>query len=90
MSKKSEIGKNQRRRARNRLAKERIKAGIIGLRKAAGKGDAALAEEKLGGIAPALDRAARKGPLHKNTAARKKARLATKVNTLKQGSSEPA
>lgn len=84
MSKQSEIGKNLRRRARNRLTRNDIKAKSTALRKAVQAKDAGLAEEKQKDLMPVLDRAARKGVLHKKTAARKKSRLAAKVNSLKE------
>ena len=83
MSKKTGISINIKRRGRNKLVKAGVKDGGKDLRKAAQRKDAALAEEKLGELIPRIDRAARKGVIKKNAAARKKSRLTKQVNTLK-------
>ena len=45
--------------------------------------DVAVAESTVQGTISILDRAVRKGVLHKNTAARRKSRIATKLNRLR-------
>ena len=45
-------------------------------------GDAADAEATVGAATKILDRAVRKGVLHKNTAAHQKSRISTKLNRL--------
>lgn len=85
MSKKTEISKNQKRHGRNDDIKADARNSARELRKAVGRKDAALAEEKLGEIIPKLDRAARKGVLKKNAAARQKSKITKTVNSLKAG-----
>ncbi len=69
------------RRERNRLVKSALKT-------AAKKVESAVAEKEkdasdtLKAAVVALDKAARKGVIHKKTAARKKSRLTKKVNAL--------
>ncbi len=46
-------------------------------------GDVAVAESTVQGTVSILDRAVRKGVLHKNSAARRKSRIATKLNRLR-------
>ncbi len=88
MSKKSGISKNIKKRAYNKGIKEGVKSTARDIRKAGEAKDAASAETKLGEILPKIDRAARKGVMHKNTAARKKSKLTKKVNALKASSSK--
>ena len=45
-------------------------------------GDAAVAEKSVRDAVSTLDRAVRKGIIHKNAAARRKSRLTTKLNKL--------
>ena len=46
-------------------------------------GDVAVAEPTVKSAISILDRAVRKGVLHKNSAARRKSRIATKLNQLR-------
>ena len=46
-------------------------------------GDVAVADSTVQGAISILDRAVRKGVLHKNTAARRKSRIATKLHRLR-------
>lgn len=85
MSKKTAISKNHKRHGHNSGIKADIKGSARDFRKAAGKKDAALAEEKLGEIIPKLDRAVRKGIIKKNAAARRKSKITKTVNSLKAG-----
>lgn len=66
---------NVRRRARNRSVVTGIRHAVRDLRKAASTGTGAAAE-KLPHVVSALDRAVRKGIVHRNTAARLKSRVA--------------
>lgn len=49
-------------------------------------GDTAVAREAVQEAVVVLDRAAQKGIIHKNTAARRKSRLARKINRAEAGS----
>ena len=46
-------------------------------------GDVAVAESEVQGAISILDRAVKKGVMHKNTAARRKSRIATKLHRLR-------
>lgn len=70
------------RRERNRVAKSTLKTVAKKVETAVSAKDAAVAGTSLNDAVVALDKAARKGIIHKNTAARKKSRLAKKVNAL--------
>jgi small subunit ribosomal protein S20 len=83
MRKKKEVRKNIKKHAGNKAVKESVKISARELRKAADANNAALAEEKFGEISRKIDRAARKGIINKNAAARKKSSLAKKINSIK-------
>ena len=64
----------------NRTAKEAIKTKVIKARQAIAKGDAEGAKAGVAASIKALDKAAQKKILHKNTAARRKSRLVKRLN----------
>ncbi|WP_319526117.1 30S ribosomal protein S20 [uncultured Desulfosarcina sp.] len=72
-------GQNERRRMRNKAVQTRVKNVVkdVRLAVAQNEGDAA---EKLNAAKSAIDKAAKKGALHKKTASRKISRLARQVN----------
>lgn len=70
----------ERNRQRNVTVKTQVKTALKKAVEAA-KGKEGV-EDRLSAAASALDRAASKGVLHKNTVARKLSRLAKKVKTL--------
>jgi len=79
LSAKKRIRQNEKRRARNKTAKSRIKTRTRNVAVDAGAGDEAAAKEGLRRAASELDRAARKGVIHRRKADRRKARLARTV-----------
>ena len=81
-SAKKEIRQNIKRRARNRWRKGQVKQAVKTFDDAVHDGDAAKAAEQLKLCYKNLDRIAAKGTIHKNAAARKKARLAKRLNTI--------
>ncbi len=81
-SAKKRIRQNEKRRARNRWRKDQIKEAIKGFEVAIHDNDADKAAEQLKVCYKKLDKVAAKGTIHKNAAARKKARLAKKLNKL--------
>lgn len=83
LSAKKRIRQNAKRRARNRARKADIRTEVKAVLTAVSKGDAPAAEQALRKAAQRLDRVAAKGTIHKNTAARKRSRLARKVNAVK-------
>ncbi|MCK4436873.1 30S ribosomal protein S20 [bacterium] len=70
------------RHARNLRVKGALKALLKGLRRAIDLKKGEEARAILVKVSRALDRAASKGVIHKNTARRRKSRLAKKVNKL--------
>lgn len=73
---------NEKRRERNRRNRSRMRTAIKKLRAAIEAGDAKLAQELLPQTMSIIDKSIQKGIIHRNTAARYKARLTTRVNQL--------
>ena len=69
-------------RARNRKNLSQVKTQVKKLRAAIAKGDAEAAKKSLSETVGEIDRAAKKGVIHDNAAARYKSRLSRKVNAL--------
>ena len=69
-------------RARNRKNLSQVKTQVKKLRAVIAKGDAEEARKSLGQTLGEIDRAAKKGVIHDNAAARYKSRLSRKVNAL--------
>jgi small subunit ribosomal protein S20 len=74
---------NTERKTINRARKSQIKTQIKHLEEALSSGDAEKATEQYKLIVKKLDKTAATSTMHKKTAARKKSRLAKKVNALK-------
>ncbi len=72
---------NETRRVRNKGLRSELKTRERAAVDAARSGDAAAAEEALRIAQRRIDRAAAAGIIHKNTAARRKARLATQIRS---------
>ncbi len=75
-----EIRKTERRRQRNRLVRASTRTLTKNATRAIESGDA-NATQALNEAISALDKAAQKGVIHKNAAARRKARLAKKLKS---------
>ena len=73
---------NVSRRMRNRSTKSRIKNLVKNLRLAVGDDTGKVAKSDLDNAKSAIDNAAKKGVIHRKTAARKISRLSKFVNTL--------
>ncbi len=71
---------NERNRMRNRSRKAAIKTEARKFLDAIHDGDLDAARERFRLVTKRLDQTAAKGALHRNTAARKKSRLAAKLN----------
>lgn len=71
-----------KRRARNRRNLSQLKTHVKKLRAALGSGDAAAVKALLPETVSEIDKAAKKGVIHRNAAGRYKSRLAQKVNAL--------
>ena len=71
-----------KRKARNRQNVSKLKSQVKKLRAAIAKGDAEAMRTLLPETVSEIDRAAKKGIVHDNAAARYKSRLTLKVNAL--------
>ena len=74
---------NTKSRTTNRARKSQVKTQIKHLEAVLDKGDVEAASEQLRLVTKKLDKTASTSTMHKNTAARKKSRLARKLNSLK-------
>ena len=83
LSAKKRVRQNLRRRARNRARKDQIKEQVKTFNAALTAGDFTKAEAELSQVASRLDWVASKQTMHKNTASRKRSRLARKLNALR-------
>lgn len=76
------IRQAERSRQRNRAVKTRVRTAVKELRDAVAAGDADKAKDLLPKTASLLDTTAQQGSIHRNTAARTKARLQKAVSSL--------
>ena len=82
-SAKKRMRQNKQRRARNKWRKERVKLQIRTLLEAIRAKDLGTAEAEFRKTCSILDKVSSTSTMHKNTAARKKSRLASRVNALR-------
>ena len=75
-SQKKRIQRAARERLENRRRVSQVKTWFHRLEAAVGTGDAAAADEEYRALVSRIDRAVKTGALHRNTAARRKARAA--------------
>ena len=71
-----------KRNERNRQNLSQLKSQVKKLRAAIAKGDAAEASKALGETVSQIDKAAKKGVIHDNAAARYKSRLNRRINGM--------
>ena len=83
LSAKKRVRQTIKRRARNRFRKEQLKEQLKNFTSALVHGDIKKAEEELRKTAQRLDKVAAKHTIHKNTAARKRSRLAKRLNAAR-------
>ncbi len=83
LSAKKRVRQNLKARARNRARKAEIRTQVKAYTAALTSGDVGKAELELRKVAQRLDRVAAKGTIHKNTAARRRSRLAKRLNAAK-------
>ena len=83
LSSKKRVRQNEKKRAINRARKSQVKTQIGHFEEALSAADADKAVEQCKLVAQKLDRTAATGTMHKKTAARKKSRLAKRLNALK-------
>jgi small subunit ribosomal protein S20 len=74
---------NELRRLRNRMTKTRVKHIVKTVREEAAAAAKETASTKLNEAKSIIDKAAKKGAIHRKTAARKISRLSKLVNTIK-------
>jgi small subunit ribosomal protein S20 len=72
----------EKRTLRNRMVKSSVKTTIKKFETAVATGNFDVAKSLLPQVAHAIDKAAAKGVIHKNAAARKKSRLAVRLNAI--------
>src|ERR687885_2573321 len=91
-SSKKDARRSAARAARNRAVRSAVKTKINRFRRGLGERGAAAdgAEQLLVNAVSALDRAAAKGILHPNNAARRKSRLMKRLNSLGAAATAPA
>ena len=80
LSAKKRIRQNAKRRARNRWRRKQIKGAVDAFEASLQGGKVEEAKEQLQQVYRRLDKVAAKGTIHKNAAARKKSRLAKRLN----------
>lgn len=83
LSAKKRVRQNEKRRAINRARKSRVKTQIKRFETALASGDVKATSEQFRLVAQRLDKVASTSTMHKKTAARKKSRLAKRLNALK-------
>lgn len=83
LSAKKRIRQTAKRNARNRARKEQVKVQVKSFNAAVAGGDFAKADTELRKVASKLAKVASKSTIHKNTAARRRSRLAKKLNAAK-------
>jgi len=87
LSAKKRVRQNTKRRTINRARKSKVKTQIQRFEKTLAGGDVKAAEQQYRLVAKKLDQVASTKTIHKRTAARKKSRLAKRLNSLKSKAS---
>jgi len=83
LSAKKRVRQNAKKRVTNRARKSQVKTQIKHFETVLGTGDVEAASEQYQLVARKLDKTAATSTMHKKTAARKKSRLAKRLNSLK-------
>jgi small subunit ribosomal protein S20 len=83
------VRQNAKRRVTNRARRSQVKSLIKRFETAAEQGDAKAMGEQFYVIAKKLDKVASTSTMHKKTAARKKSRLAKRLNAMKAKQTTP-
>ena len=90
LSAKKRVKQNAKRRVVNRARRSQVKTLIKRFEATLGEGDAKAASEQFQTVVKSLDETASTSTMHKKTAARKKSRLARRLNALKAKAGGPA
>ncbi len=83
LSAKKRVRQNEKKNTINRLRRSQVKTQIKKFETVLGSGDVNVAAEQYQLLVKKLDKTASTSTMHKKTAARKKSRLAKKLNALK-------
>jgi len=83
LSAKKRVRQNARRKTLNRSRRSQVKTQTKRVEAALSEGNVATAQEQFRTVVKKLDKAGATSTMHKKTAARKKSRLAKKLNALK-------
>ena len=83
------IRQNERRRVRNKAVRTRLKSAALDVLQPASASDSETATARLQEAGRLLDKAAARRAIHPRAAARKKSRLARRVNAAAQRSQPP-
>ncbi len=83
ISAKKRVRQNLKRRAANRYRKEVMKEQTKAFNSALTAGDFKKAEEELNNTVKQLDRVSTKGTIHRNTASRRRSRMAKRLNAAR-------
>jgi len=76
------IRQTEKRTARNKARKSRVRSFLRRVEEAVKSGDKAAAQEAFRAAQPEMQRAATKGVVHANTVARKLSRLSARVKSI--------
>lgn len=83
ISAKKRVRQNARRKTLNRSRRSQVKTQVKHFEAVVSEGNVATAQEQFQALVKKLDKAGTTSTMHKKTAARKKSRLARKLNALK-------
>ncbi len=83
LSAKKRIRQDAKRRGRNRWRKDQLKQAVREFTTSVGDGQTDQAADQLKTVYKKLDKTASQGTIHKNTASRRKSRLAKQLNRAK-------
>ena len=83
LSAKKRVRQNARRKTLNRSRRSQVKTQIKHFETTLSEGNLTAAQEQFPAVVKRLDKAGATSTMHKKTAARKKSRLARKLNALK-------
>ena len=81
----AKLGNVERRRVRNKSVRSAVKTSLIKAEKLISEKGAEATSAEMVQVVSTLDRAAKKGVIHPNQAARRKSRLMKKLNRTKGG-----
>lgn len=81
----AKLANEERRRARNKAVRSTVKTSLTKAQNLIAKKEARADSPELIGALSTLDRAAKKGVIHPNKAARRKSRLMKKLNQMEKG-----